>query len=133
MVMTKIEMISAPGIFRTNRTMVKIRPPRNRNWPGVVGKTGATIGVPPCGVAMNPPPTNPMNRMNRPMPAPMAFLSASGTAFMTASRKPTTTRSVTTRPSRTITPIAPCGVRPRPVSENATMPLMPRPAARASG
>ena len=131
--MTKIEMIRAPGIFRTNRTMVNSRPPRNRNWPGVVGKTGATIGVPPWGVAMNPPPTNPMNRMNRPMPAPIAFLSASGTAFMTASRKPTMTSSVTTRPSRTITPIAPCGVRPRPVREKATIALIPRPAASARG
>ena len=73
--MTKIEMIRAPGTFRTNRTIVNSSPTRNRNWPGVVGKTGATIGAPPCGVAMKPPPTKPMNRMNRPMPAPIARLS----------------------------------------------------------
>ena len=46
------------------------------------------------------------------MPTPIAFLRASGTAFITASRKPTMTSSVTTRPSQTITPIAPAGDRP---------------------
>ena len=67
------------------------------------------------------------------MPAPMARLRASGTAFMTASRKPTRTSRVTTIPSSTITPMAPWGVRPRAVSEKATMASMPRPAAIASG
>ena len=67
------------------------------------------------------------------MPTPIARLSASGTAFMTASRSPTSTRIVTAMPSSRITPIAPAGERPRLVSENATMPLIPRPAASASG
>ena len=67
------------------------------------------------------------------MPTPIARFSASGTAFMIASRRPTSTRMVTAMPSRRITPIAPDGDRPRAVSEKATIPLMPRPAARASG
>ena len=39
-------------------------------------------------------------------------LSASGTAFMIASRRPTRTRMRDAMPSRTITPIAPAGDRP---------------------
>ena len=67
------------------------------------------------------------------MPTPIAFLRASGTAFITASRNPTRTRIVTTMPSQTITPMAPAGDRPWPVSEKATIALMPRPAASANG
>ncbi len=132
-VMTAIEMIRAPRSFMTHRTIVRSSPSRKMNCDVSVGKTGATIGDPPCGVTMKPPLTKPMNRMNRPMPTPIARLSDSGTACMTASRKPTTTSSVTSRPSRTMTPIAPWGVKPRAVSPKATIALMPRPAAMASG
>jgi hypothetical protein len=75
-----------------------------------------------------------MNRMNRPMPTAIARFSESGTAFMIASRNPTSTRTRTTRPSITITPIAPAGVRPSvKTRKNATRALIPRPAARAIG
>ncbi len=36
-------------------------------------------------------------------------------------------------PSRTMTPIAPAAVRPLPIRLNATIALIPRPAARANG
>ena len=44
------------------------------------------------------------------MPTPIARFSDSGTAFMTASRRPTRTSTVMTMPSMTMTPIAPAGV-----------------------
>ena len=44
---------------------------------------------------------------NSPIPTPIARFSAIGMAFMTASRKPVSTRSVITTPSSTTTPIAP--------------------------
>ena len=58
-----------------------------------VGKWKVT-GVAGAFATTKPPLAKPMNRMNRPMPTPIALLSASGTAFMTASRKPTRTRIV---------------------------------------
>ena len=83
---------------------------------------------------MRPPLTKPMKRMNRPMPTPIDRLRASGTAVMIASRRPRTTRMVMRTPSITITPMAPATVRPLPaIRVNATIALMPRPAARASG
>ena len=138
-VVTRIEITSAALIRRAHRTAVRIRPMRKTNWPGSVGNAGARAGpdVSPYGVApvetMIPPLNRPMNRMNRPMPAPIARLSDSGMAFITASRKPTRTRIVTAMPSSTMTPIAPSGVSPRAVSPKATIALIPRPAARANG
>ncbi len=114
----------------------------NTNWPGVVGKATVTSvpsqnpSVAESGAQLDtisPPFAKPMNRMNRPMPTPIERFSASGTAFMMASRRPITTRTVIATPSRTITPIAPAASRPFAVSEKATIALMPRPAARANG
>ena len=59
------------------------------------------------------------------MPTPIERFSASGTAFMIASRRPTSTRTVMTTPSITITPIAPLASRPLAVRVKATMALMP--------
>ena len=42
----------------------------------------------------------------------VGYFRAIGTATMIAWRKPTSTNAATTRPSRTITPMAPSGVRP---------------------
>ena len=67
------------------------------------------------------------------MPTPIARFRPSGTAFIIASRRPTTTSSVMTRPSMTITPIASAGDMPRAGSEKATTAFSPRPAARANG
>ena len=130
-VVTRMLITSAARILSTHRTIVRIRPIQNTKSAGVVGRWNVTT-VPWPGTT-KPPPAKPMIRMNSPMPTPIAFLRPSGTAFITASRKPTTTSSVTIRPSQTITPIAPAGERPWPVSENATMALMPSPAASANG
>ena len=68
------------------------------------------------------------------MPTPIARLSASGTAFMIASRRPTRTRTVIDDAledddaHRALRRRGPCAVR-----LNATIALMPRPAARANG
>ena len=131
MVVTRMLMISAARTCSTHSTIVRIRPIQNTKSAGVVGRWKETTV--PCPATTKPPPAKPMIRMNSPMPTPIAFLSASGTAFMTASRKPTMTSSVTTMPSHTMTPMAPAGDRPWPVSENATIALIPRPAASANG
>ena len=102
-----------------------------RRWSGRPGPTMRR--PPPAGVTIRPPLAKPMNRMKRPMPTPIDRLRASGTAFMIASRAPSTTRTVMATPSSTMTPIAPAGVRPLAGRLNATMALMPRPAARANG
>ena len=89
------------------------RPSQNTKWAGSVGKTNVTgtgfSADVPSVFTMIPPSTKPMNRMNRPMPTPIARFSDSGTALMIASRRPTRTRIVTTMPSSTMTPIAPAG------------------------
>src|SRR6266404_4538579 len=116
-VVTRMEMTRAALMPRAHRTTVTRSPKRKTNWPGVVGNDTVTSVPAHTGRGTNgeqpdwirPPLAKPMKRMNRPMPAPIARLRASGTAFMTASRKPTRTSSVTARPSRTMTPIAPAG------------------------
>ncbi len=74
------------------------------------GGGGANSGVTPT---IMPPSQKPMNRMKRPMPTPIARFRPSGTAFMIASRRPTTTSRVMMRPSITITPIAEAGRHPQ--------------------
>ena len=112
-VVTRMLISSAAGTCRAHRAIVRTRPNQNTKCAGSVGKTNVTgtgfsADVPPV-LTMIPASMNPMNRMNRPMPTPIARLSDSGTARMTASRRPTRTSSVTRRPSRTMTPIAPAG------------------------
>ena len=94
----------------------------------------ATTVPPPAGCTTIPALTSPISVMNRPMPTPIARLRSFGMAFSIASRKPTSTDAVTTRPSATITPIA-CGqVRPRlATSVKATNAFRPSPAASANG
>ncbi len=141
-VVAKMLMISAARILSAYSTNVMTRPMMNTSCPAVVGNDSVTrvpsqkprvdeSGAQPDTIM--PPLANPMNRMNRPMPTPIERFSEIGTAFMIASRRPITTRMVIARPSSTITPIAPAASRPFPVSENATIALMPRPAARANG
>ena len=64
----------------------------------------------------------------------MASFKLFGTAFITASRNPANTSTVTTMPSSTMTPMAPSGVRPPPTTSlNATAALIPNPVAIATG
>ena len=116
-------MSSAARIFSANSATVIARPSRKTNWPAVVGNASVTSvpsqnpSVAESGAQLDtisPPLAKPMNRMNRPMPTPIDRFSASGTAFMIASRRPTATRMVMTTPSRTMTPIAPLASRPLP-------------------
>ena len=77
--------------------------------------------------------TKPMNAMNRPMPTPIAVLSASGMASNTAVRKPVSTR---TRDQEALEHDQAHGVGPghlRLASWNATNALSPSPAAIANG
>ncbi len=137
-VVTRMLISSAAGTLRAHSSIVSTRPNQKTKWATVVGNTnrtgtGFSAEVPPV-LTMIPASMKPMNRMNRPIPTPIARLSESGTARITASRRPTRTRIVTRMPSRTMTPIAPAGVSPLVrTSPKATAPLMPRPAARAIG
>ena len=72
--------------------------------------------------------------MKSPIPIPIASLRSCGIALITASRKPTSTSAVMTRPSTTITPMASGQLSlSAPTSEKATKALSPRPAASANG
>ena len=74
----------------------------------------------------------PMNAMKRPIPIAIAFFSSIGIAFMIASRRPTSTRIVTARPSTTTRPIASGKLSPAcATSVNATTAFRPRPGAIA--
>ncbi len=138
MVVAAMLMISAPLTFRVQSAKVRSRPARKTksagsvgNWNASGGGGGANSGVTPTII---PPSQKPMNRMNRPMPTPMARFRPSGTAFMIASRRPTMTSNEMMRPSMTITPMAWAAVMPRPSTRpNATAAFRPRPAARAKG
>ena len=68
--------------------------------------------------------------MNMPIPMPIARFRSMGIAFTTISRTFVSTRTVMTRPSMTITPIA-CGndSLSAPTNVNATNAFRPRPAA----
>ena len=57
---------------------------------------------------MKPPSFSPMVVMKSPMPTPMARLRLSGMAFMTASRRPVSTRMRMMRPSTKITDMPTC-------------------------
>ena len=136
-------MISAARTFSAYRAKVMTRPMMKTNCPIVAGNANVTnvpsqkpsvdeSGAQP--LVISPPLAKPMNRMNRPMPTPIARLSESGTAFMIASRAPMRTRTVISdafeddHAHRARQRRGPCRV-----SENATIALMPRPAARANG
>ena len=135
-------MIRAARTFSANSATVIARPSRNTNWPAVVGNASVTSvpsqnpSVAESGAqpeTISPPLAKPMNRMNRPMPTPIERLSANGTAFMIASRRPTRTRTVMTTPSMTMTPIAPFASRPLAVSVKATIALIPSPRRARTG
>ena len=81
-----------------------------------------------------PPSRSPTSVMKRPMPTPIESFSGSGTARMTAVRRPASTRMTAITPSTTTIAIPTCQSSPRPrMMSNATTALIPRPGARASG
>ena len=101
--------------LRASMMMVTIRP-----------KTVTAIGTPmrsgerrrgvPAPLTTMPPSTRPMNRMKKPMPTTIAFLSSIGMALKIASRKPVSTRMVMTTPSSTTMPMAAGKLRPWPTT-----------------
>ncbi len=98
---------------------------------GTVPSSTSPTGVPPL-TLMSPPSTSPMNRMKKPMPTTIAFLSSIGIALKIASRKPVMTRMVMATPSRTMRPMASAIVSPWPRTRlNATTALSPMPGAMA--
>ena len=117
---------SATKITVTNRpnTNVKIgQPASSPNTPKVIsGTPGRVI----------PASTKPISAMNKPMPAPIEYFSASGTAWNTAVRNPVRTKSKTITPSITTRPNA-CGQVMNGARPKAKNPLSPRPAAIAIG
>ncbi len=80
----------------------------------------------------NPASTSPMSAMNRPIPTLIATFSWAGTAWNTALRKPVSTSTRMTRPSRTTRPIASAQDMPEAIV-NATNAFSPRPVASANG
>ncbi len=70
--------------------------------------------------------------MNRPMPTLIAVLSWIGMALNTAVRRPTSTSSAMTRPSRTTSPMASAQLICEAI-EKVTKAFSPSPVARANG
>ena len=131
MVVRMMVMIIAPFTLRARSTTAMSNPTRVTPVLYELGNTNSMI-APPCWTS--PPLTSPMNRMNSPMPTPIEYLRLDGMASITASRKPSTTSTVTRMPSQTMTPIAPSAVRPSVrTSPYATAALSPSPAAMAIG
>ncbi len=110
------------------------RSPNRATATGADDRSPRVTGTPGGPGFTMPADTRPMKRMKRPMPTPMARLSAAGIAFMIASRKPVSTSAVITRPSSSTTPIAAVHGSFMPATSwKATTALSPIPDARASG
>lgn len=137
-VIATIEIRIAPGTLRTISASVSSAPrtktstgqpsrcPVAPSWSGTVVWAASGIRV------TKPESTSPISMMNRPIPMEMPLRRPSGTAFMTRSRSPVATSSITTNPARTTMPIA-SGHDMRGASCSATTVFTPRPAARAIG
>ena len=76
--------------------------------------------------------TKPISAMNRPMPAPIEYLSESGTAWKIAVRNPVSTKSKIMKPSMITKPNA-CGQVINGARPKAKNPFRPKPAAIAIG
>ncbi len=137
-VVATIEIRIAPLTFLTHSVISSPRPstktstgqpcrlPDGPSWTGTVVLAASGIR------RTKPASTKPISAMNSPMPTEMAIFSCPGTAWKTASRKPVSTRTRITRPSRTMRPIASAQVICEAI-ENATNAFSPRPVASASG
>ena len=98
------------------------RPPA----PSPTGGAGTPVA------ATKPASTNPMNKMNSPMPAVIAILSCMGTASKISRRSPEAASATMMRPLMTTSPIASGQVRV-PTTDEARNELIPSPAAKANG
>ncbi len=88
----------------------------------------------PLPAVIIPASVRPIIAMKRPRPTEIAWRKTTGMASMMASRKPHMTSSKITMPSRKMTPMAMCQSPPHSVVVMpATIALMPRPDAQASG
>ena len=130
MVEKMMPRMMAPRQPRVSMMIVMTRP-KIVTATGTPMKSPRVTGVPLPALTM-PPSTSPMNRMKKPMPTTIAFLSSSGMALKMASRKPVRTRIVIATPSRTMRPMACGNVRPCPRTRlKATTALSPMPGAIA--
>ena len=129
---TMMPMSKEPGTSRAaSATVTKIEMMPTINAGEVTLPRPITVLSP---ATMMPASARPISAMNRPKPTEIAWRRTTGIASMIASRKPQTTSSKMTMPSRKMTPMA---TRQSPshtvVVMPATMALMPRPDAQASG
>lgn len=129
---------TAPGTFRDISTVISSKPKQNTaigqpsRCPSIPSRTG-TVECAASGVRVtNPALTRPTSAMYKPMPTVIAVFSGPGIAFMMRSRTPLTAISTMQTPSSTTSPKA-CAHVIAGAIWNATMPLMPSPAASASG
>ena len=90
---------------RSVSMMIVTTRPKMVTTTGTPMKLPSVTGVPLPATTM-PPSTRPMNRMKKPMPTAMAFLSSSGMALKMASRKPVSTSMVMATPSQKMRPMA---------------------------
>ena len=127
-------MISAPRTLRTHSAIVNSRPARNTNWAGVVGKTGPTIGTPPCG-RRDEPAVDEADEQDEQADADADRAlegERHGVHDGFAEADDDEQRDDEAFEDDDAHRARPASGR-APVSEKATMPLIPRPAARASG
>lgn len=137
-VMATIEIRIAPGTLRTISASVSSAPRTKTStgqpsrWPLPPSWSGTVVCAASGMRETKPESTRPISRMKRPIPIAMPLRSDFGTAFITRSRSPVATSSITTMPARTTMPIA-SGQLIRGASWSATTVLTPRPAASAIG
>ena len=137
-VVTTMPIRMAARVRRTTRMPVSSRPNTNTS----VGQPDRAPAGPSCSGTVvpaasgmrrtNPASTSPMSAMNSPMPTLMAVLSCIGMALKTALRRPTSTSTAMTSPSRTTRPIASAQLICEAI-ENVTNTFRPRPVATANG
>ena len=126
-VVTRMLITSAARILSTHRTIVRIRPIQNTKSAGVVGRWNVT-GGPGGRRRTDEAAAGEADEQDEQADADAdRLLERERHGVHHGLAEADEDQDVTTRPSSTITPIAPAGDRPWPVSENATMALMPRP------
>lgn len=102
-VMATMEIRMAPGVLRISRVRVsstpsaKISTGQPCRWPPAPSWRGTVVCARSGMRETKPESTRPISMMNRPMPIAMPLRRPSGTAFMTRSRRPVATSSITTK------------------------------------
>ena len=125
-VVATMPMSRPPRTFRTTSTLMSSRPKTKTrigqpaSWPPTPKLISGMPG------RMMPASASPMIVRKKPMPTAMAVFSCGGMASNTARRKPVSTSTVMSRPSRTTRPMI-SGQESWVAANTATIALMPRP------